>query len=406
MVCIGAIIGAGFASGKELVSFFGQNGFWSLLFIPLVAVLFFCCFFLFSKLGKLIKPKSISDLTSAMFGKVHIFVDFCFILCTFITLSSMLAGCDSIGYLTLGVNYNFCYFSIVSVILVMILLSFGLKWIYKTNNFILPTILILMLGIVITFFFIGKNDAISTEITSVNAFSGVTYCFLYASMNIFTNIFIISKTSQILTKKQVFNGSVIASLMLCAFITLIICSILTAGQTVFSSDMPMVSLAFNLSYGLGIVYSIVLWLAIFSTICIATYTIQTWLNNFIKSKFVCLVITLTVGFVLSRFGFSTIVDVFYPLEGIFALVIIIYSTVYYFKNKSRYKRYYNIQKENLSNEKISASLDITIPTMEENYIENNTQQEMASNKSETLSLNIKSNFSKVRRKKQSNKEKN
>ena len=360
MVCVGTIIGAGFASGKELVSFFGDNGFWALIFIPVVLLLFFWCFYLFSKIGKMTKPKSISDMTVAVFGKAHIVVDFCFILCTFITLASMLAGCDSIGALAFGENYNFCHISILTAMIVVILLSVGLKWIYKVNNFILPMILISMAVVIISFLIVGKKPIVTDEYISFKPVASVVSCFLYVGMNIFTNIFIIAKTSSYLNKKQILLASALTSGVLCLFVGIILTCIFLAGDKVFLSDMPMVSIAYSISGFLGGLYSVVLWLAIFTTICLAGYSIQMWLNNYIKNKFLCAVITLTLGFVFSRFGFSTIVDFFYPLEGIFAFVMIVCCTAYYFKNKKLYQNYFNTQKQILLADNISSSLNYDI----------------------------------------------
>ena len=87
MIIMAAIIGAGFSSGKEIYSFFGQYGIWSIFMVLLSAILFFYVFYIFSKLGQITKPNSISDMTEKMFGKASVFVDMIFILCSFITLS-------------------------------------------------------------------------------------------------------------------------------------------------------------------------------------------------------------------------------------------------------------------------------------------------------------------------------
>lgn len=336
MAVFGAIIGAGFASGKEIVSFFGNLGFWAIPVILLVGSLFFCCFYLFSKIGKMVRPNSISDITRAIFGNAYIFVDFSFVLCSFITLSSMLAGCDSIGQIAFGQSYNFCYISILTAIIVAIIISTGLKYIYKINNIVLPTILIFIVVIIFSFFVSGGADS-SVELTiNTNIFSGIVSAVLYVSMNIFTNIFIIAKSSSYLNKKQLALCCGVASGLLVVFIISILCCILFGGTMVFGSDMPMITLAFGLNNFFGIVYSIVLWLAIFTTICVASYSILTWLNNYIKNKFWCAVIILTLGFVFSRFGFSNIVNIFYPLEGVFAFIMIIFSARYYFKNRKTF----------------------------------------------------------------------
>lgn len=337
MVVLGAIIGAGFASGKEIVSFFGKLGYWSMPFMLLVGGLFFFFFYVFAKLGKMIKPKSISDMTNTMFGKFGIIVDFGFILSAFITLSSMIAGCDSVGSLVFKEGYNFCYISIFTVMIVAIILMFGLRYIYKITNIIIPSIIVLIVVILLTFASKTPTESISTSNINFNFASALIYSILYVCMNTFTNIFIISKSSEYMNKKQIGIASVISSSLVVLLVALILLSILRGGDAIFLSDMPMINIAYSVGGVAGITYSVILWLAIFTTICIATYSIVEWLNKFIKNKFLCIVIVLTLGFVFSRFGFSTIVDIFYPIEGIFGGIFILYSIIYYFKNKKQYE---------------------------------------------------------------------
>ena len=347
MIVLGAVIGAGFASGKEIVSFFGKLGYFSLPFLLVVGGLFFFFFYVFAKLGKMLKPKSISDITASMFGKFGIIVDFGFIMSAFITLSSMIAGCDSVGTIIFKENYNFCYISIFSVMLVTVILMFGLKYIYKITNFIVPSIIILMVIILLTY--AGKTPAetVSSSNINFNFASAIIYSVLYVCMNTFTNIFIISKSSSYMNKKQIGVASIISSVLIVLLVALILVSVLRGGDAIFLSDMPMLSIAFSTGGVAGITYSIILWLAIFTTICIAAYSIVEWLNKFIKNKFLCIVIVLGLSFVFSRFGFSTIVDVFYPIEGIFGGIFIIYSIVYYYKNKRKFELKERLILENL-----------------------------------------------------------
>ena len=337
MVVLGAVIGAGFASGKEIVSFFGQYGYWSLPIMALVGGLFFFFFFVFAKLGKMLKPKSISDMTTAMFGKFGIIVDFGFIISSFITLSSMIAGCDSVGSLVFKESYNFCYISIFTVMIVAVVVIVGLKYIYKITNLIIPTIIVFIVGILIAYACTTTPEQVSSTHINFNFPSLFLYGILYVSMNTFTNIFIISKSSEYMDKKQIGIASSVSSSIIVLLVTLILLSVLRGGDSIFLSDMPMISIAYSVGGAVGIIYSIILWLAIFTTICVATYSIVEWLNKFIKNKFLCTVIVLSLGFVFSRFGFSTIVDIFYPIEGIFGGIFIVYSIIYYFKNKHGYE---------------------------------------------------------------------
>ena len=336
MVVLGAIVGAGFASGREVVSFFGKYGYYGLFLIIPVFALFFFCFYIFSKLGKAIKPKSISDFTNAMFGRASVFVDCAFILATFITLSSMLAGSDSIGQITFGASYNFCYISVVTTMITTILVFYGIKYIYKITDAILPVILTIILATIFVFLiFIDKENVANVNLSN-NGFEGIIYAILYVFMNTFSNIFIIGKSSIYMQKRHIKSASIISSLVLSIFIGLIIITVLSGGNEIFLSDMPMLMVANSIGGWFGYIYAFVLWLAIFTTICIASYTIVEWLNTYIKSKFMCAVVTLTLAFIFSRFGFAKIVDIFYPIEGIFGGLFIIYSIIFYFKNKAKF----------------------------------------------------------------------
>ena len=339
MTILAGIIGAGFAGGREIISFFGQKaGYWAIPFLVLAGGLFFCCFYVFSWIGKFLKPKSISDLTSAVFGKAGIFVDFGFILASFITLASMLAGCDSIGTIVFGSGYNFCYISIIVSIIVAVIVAIGLKYIYRVTDFILPVMLGMIFIVVLLHLFTQTPTEVSAEnIQKFNFFTILIYSILYVGMNCFYNIFIIAKSSEYMNKKQIGKASIIASSILFLLILLILLSALRGGDAAFTSDMPMINVAFGLGTPIGVIYSIIFLLAIFTTICISAYTIVQWLSRAIKNKFVCSIVVLSLGFIFSRFGFTNIVNIFYPIEGAFGLFFIIYLVVFYFKNRKAFE---------------------------------------------------------------------
>ena len=220
--------------------------------------------------------------------------------------------------------------------IVTIIVFYGLKYIYKITDFILPVMLILVVFVILTFLISKPQQNVTEEFFNKNIFSSSIYLFLYVFMNTFSNTFIISKTSQYMNKKQIKIASLITAVILSMFVGLILIAIFHGGNKVFISDMPMLDVANSIGSVFGITYAVVLWLAIFTTICISAYTIVQWLNIYIKNKFLCSVITLTLGFIFSRFGFATIVEIFYPIEGIFGGIFIIYSIVFYFKNKNRF----------------------------------------------------------------------
>lgn len=329
----GAIVGAGFASGREIASFFAKYGFWCIPFIFVAGALFFAVFFLFGKIGSKLRPGSVSDITKKVFGKAGIVVDVVFIISSFITLSSMLAGLDSTMQIAIGDKYVFPFVSILAAIVVVIILNYGLKKIFQFTDRIIPFMFSAIFVVVIGFLiFAGKQQVGYSQINH-NIFSMGISPILYVCMNTFGNMFLIAKTSSYLKKKQIIIACLISSILLSVCILLVAICILFGGEAVFASDMPMLTIAYNLGTGFGIIYLITLFVAIFTTICTTAFAISTWLNNYISNKFVCAVIVMSIGFVFSRFGFATIVDVFYPIEGVFGLIFILICLVYLIKQR-------------------------------------------------------------------------
>ena len=189
-------------------------------------------------------------------------------------------------------------------------------------------------GVAVCFLIFGKKEQIGYSQITHNWFSLGISPILYVCMNTFGNIFLIAKTGSYLPKKQMVIASIISSILLTISILIVAICILFGGESVFESDMPMLLVAYKLGTGFGVIYLMTLIVAIFTTICTAAFSICAWLNNFIADKFICAVIVLSIGFVFSRFGFSIIVDIFYPIEGIFGLVFIVICFIYHIKNSN------------------------------------------------------------------------
>ena len=73
MLIVGTVIGAGFASGKEVVTFFGAvpNVFTALI----TGVLVFGCSVLFLFVGRRVQKTDIGDVNGAVFGKLRPLAD-------------------------------------------------------------------------------------------------------------------------------------------------------------------------------------------------------------------------------------------------------------------------------------------------------------------------------------------
>ena len=95
MVCVGTMIGAGYASGQEIAAFFGWN---PSLFVPLACGgLMFAFTAVLLLVGRRLDTDSISGAHAAMFGRARPAVDAIMLFNALIVLSAMIAGMDATG---------------------------------------------------------------------------------------------------------------------------------------------------------------------------------------------------------------------------------------------------------------------------------------------------------------------
>lgn len=334
---IGAIIGAGFASGKEIVTFFGQFGWWSYPFMAISFLFFGFVFYVFCVVGKIVKPRSLSDITKALFSKTHVVIDILLMLSMFITLAAMLAGADGLAVSYWGLNYTFPWVSIATSIGVILILSGGKQNMYRTNRVVMPAIVVFIVIILFQFFIFAPKETVTVidDQTLIQTLKGLSLAFLYVGLNTVSESFIIARVSENMNKKSMKIGSWATAFLVMSLVCLIYTAVINSGDMIFSSELPMVKLAYLTNSFLGNAYAVILWFAILTTLVAVTYTMTSWLKQFLPNKFICTCIITLIGFILSRLGFADIVETFYPIKGVLGLFFIIFAIIFYFKNRKK-----------------------------------------------------------------------
>lgn len=334
---LGAVVGAGFASGKEIQTFFTNYGIIAYALMVIAFGLFAWTFYMFARIGKIIKPHSIADITKASFGKLSFVVDLLLVLSMFVTLSAMLSATDSLAQ-TIFPNYSFPWTSIILALLIIVVLSGGKSSMFSANNIIMPLVVIVIFVVLISFFSGAPKQSVNIEAvqSSSRQLQGILFAFLYVGLNTISESFIVARVSEKMNKKQSFIASVCCAVVVLVMVVLISVALNSSGSYVYDSSLPMLKLAYLTNTAVGNCYGFVLLLAIFTTLVSTTYTMTSWLKQFVKNKFASTIIIVIIGFILSRFGFDNIVSIFYPLKGVLGLVLIVAYSMFLFshtKNK-------------------------------------------------------------------------
>lgn len=314
---VGSIIGAGFASGRELALFFAEFGFNSLYFLPIVFILFYYLFKMFLSLGQNQKFQNVFEINALSHSSPFFNIAVAIIFAVY--GSAMFAGCVEV------LSNNFLavpqiVFSLIVFVLSFFVLKFGLKGLVKVNFVIIPIIVILLI--------IYSLYSIFVPITTVPYIPSNSQVYvlpmsiiMYVFGNILLSYFILSEAGYGLTKKQIQHTSFWASTIICFSLLICIICLIVNGTVVMDATMPFVVLTLRLGEPFPLIFMTILFLGIITSLFGCLHTVNLAFEDKIGKRFAPLVIT-GIVFVLSLIGFENIVNYCYPIIGLFGVFIV------------------------------------------------------------------------------------
>ena len=310
---VGTIIGAGFLSGKEIVTFFAKYGCYSYIFIPLMFVMFYLLFYKLLYIGSKHNIDNINTLNYLIFKKQNKLINL-FSFISFIILSSTMIS-------AIPTALNFKLFSIELIvtllfitIIMCIVLYYDISSIMDICTFAIPIILTILTIVC----FCNVSNIIIIEVSNIVL---LPYSIISdVCRNVFLSYFIISKSSYGLTKKQCKQISFFSSLILCGFTSLIITTLLS-NPYVFNSSMPLLSLSAN-NQILYIFFFVCLLFAVLTTLISTLFTLKSFFN--FKIKALNNIVPVFICIILSVIKFDYFIAYLYPIIGMFGFYLIFY----------------------------------------------------------------------------------
>ena len=268
---LGAIIGVGFASGKEIYVFFFKFEGASLIGLVSFGLLYIYLFFIIQYINKKLKINSYDQFNAKIFGCFYKITKVVLAINFTITSAGMLAGADYLFSEFLGLGYRVP--SIVLTVLTFVLLIGGINKIKIVANVIIP---IMLTVIVVNSIKNITPQNVNLDITIQNGTMAVFYGLLFGVNNFVAALPVLFET------KLKTKGKMAVILTICIVILL---NILVFACSNFSTEMPMFELAKNVSPSFYYIYFATLLLALFSTLIICSYNMKNLLANNKKSIF-------------------------------------------------------------------------------------------------------------------------
>ena len=323
---LGAIIGVGFASGKEIYVFFFEFGAMSLLGLLAFGLLYVYLFFVLQHIKNKLKLNSYNEFNGLVFGKMCKLTNIFLILNFAITSAGMLAGAD----------YMFCTFfglkikivSYILSILTFVLLLTGMKGIKFVANLIVP---IMLVTIVINSIRNITPQNVNLNIVNQNGLLAVFYGLLFGVNNFIAALPILFET------KFKSKGKLFVILSICFVILL---NILVLASNHFKTDMPMLEVSANVSSLFYYIYFATMIFALFSTLMVCSFNMYHILVNGRRSVFLASIVVI-INAIISNFGYPFIVKYLYVvsgiISGIYVVVLLIAIFVQLIKSKIKSK---------------------------------------------------------------------
>ena len=321
---VATVIGAGFASGQELLSYFVIYGKNSIFGLFIMSALFSACsLFVMLRIDK-DSLDSFDEYVNKISGKhTGIFIKACVFLFMFASFCSMAAGSSELFFSALSLDKSIG----IAVMLTacFIILLFDLKGILAINSILAPimSISLFFLGI---YTFIFRNTAVFQSSTINHLCKNyLTSSVIYASYNTLTTVVILSETKNLIFKKKVCY----ISSFLGGGALLIISVAMWASLMLYYGKIPLYSIPFlTLSARHGslfkLLYGIILYLSMFTTAVSCGYGTVKWLKEKLKIKrLTAIILTIALSLPVIFLGFEDIIKKIYSGFGYLGLVLIV-----------------------------------------------------------------------------------
>lgn len=336
LVIIGALIGAGFASGQEIYSFFYNYGSVGIIGIIVTCILISITIYKSLKiicnydinsyeefLGLFIKNKKINNVLGNILN-----------ILLLIMFYIMIAGFGAYFEQEIGINSTIG--SAILAILCAIVFFTSVKGVVKVSEFIVPLLLLFIILIGgVNLLTVDSNVEI-LEISKGWLKSSITYC----SYNMLLLVpVLISIKEQIKRKQNIKYISILCGLFMAVMSILIFMLLLKSDKEISSLEMPIVYVIRRFFPKYKIIYAFIILASIFTTaVSLGIGFLQNMCKN-INTYPQFVIFMCITSLIISKIGFSKLVNLLYPFFGYLGIIQILVLLCYRVEKNDLRKKY-------------------------------------------------------------------
>lgn len=318
---IGTVVGAGFATGQEIIQFFTRYGRVAVVTIMIATILFIWLGTKLMILANRLKARSYEDVNVALFGpKVGQYVSLFTLVVLTCVNSVMLAGAGAVFNEHFNIHYQTGL--LITIVASFLIINRGMNAILQLNSIVVPTMLIFTSFIMWDTFNQPNTLHGIMMITDQPVYAAIVSAILYGAFNLAMAQAVLVPLGTSVPDERIIRlggwvgGILIGVMLICGHMAL---SIQMPGVTQF--DIPMGQIAYGLGTAVQLIYIILIFSEIFSTFVADIYGVTLQLKHRLSlhPKLITAFIMLFC-FILSQFGFKPLVAILYPIFGLLSVI--------------------------------------------------------------------------------------
>jgi uncharacterized membrane protein YkvI len=323
-VYVGTVVGAGFATGREIVEFFSRFGIFGLIGI------FMCGYMLIFMGAKLMRiaaaigASSYEEMNEHLFGKFFgKLINMVMLVMLLGVCSVMLSGAGAVFEEQLGLSKSLGIFLTIGLSIVVMII--GIRGVFAVNTFVVPMMILFSL---ILFFLSVKLPGFIDQVLFIphaeDGWKAVISPFSYTALNLaLAQAVLVPVAAEIKDDHTVKWGGILGGIAL----TLILLSshltlIMLPGFETY--EIPMAVIMKQLASGLHWIFVLIVYGEIFTSVIGNIFGLERQLQNYIKLPSIIVVsILFIICYFISLIQYGTLLSILYPVFGYISLTFII-----------------------------------------------------------------------------------
>ena len=315
---VGTVVGAAFASGQEILQFFGYFGAWGLVGLLVTTALLVVFGYLVMEAGRELQARSyrpvIGEAAGPWLGRVLDWIITLFLLGSFLIMS---AGSGAFFREHLGLPFTLG--SAIMALATWATVLAGLGGVITAISVIAPVLLLSALGLglyaLISHWPGGAEGFFWAEPTRAPVPFWPVSALVYTSYNLLLALAVLAPVGPKAERRDLWKGALGGGLALGAAATAIFLAVMAQGRGGATRELPMLVAAAKAGPLVAWGYGLVLLAEIYTTAVSSLYGFASRLGT--EGNRFRLVASLATagGFVLAQFGFSRLVGIVFPVVG-------------------------------------------------------------------------------------------